>query len=261
MNDIDLVMYKPARYTNEESLAQAVHILKRADTWSTCKRAAMKQLTSSCQSLDGTATKEEMFGEALEKVQRLFAARSAGCEFDDAGIPFPFQCSAIMSFSTPARKTKADADIGKDELKSCLNAINAREQSWTSYNNGLQIADVVCQAASSEVDREAALKLLQNLAETIEHLHPVTSDILRQAVAYREEEIQFMQQLRSLQEEHTQDLADAYETGMSSMNRLFKYVNNLFSHTTDSFETLIVTVHERVEGLQTVGCLCAHLAC
>lgn len=146
-------------------LAKAYELIASVKLSSPCASIAIEDLLASCQGLEvGTASQEmDDHSGPLEQVRTIYAARLAICEITEAGASLPSQCAAMApqacrsSRWSPWLRKQHDlkshdrqlcfAPTSQTQLMTCLRALEARAQWWTSYSNARQNAVIMCQAS------------------------------------------------------------------------------------------------------------------
>ena len=128
-----------------EAYKHALDILSSAQSSPSCYRIATSDLLDSCHALDGSSADSE---QDLEFLKSIYAARLAFCEMEGAGSSLPYQCRTVKATTdiSPSQGAKA-------HLEKCLQALEEKPQSWTSYSNSKQNALTLCKAVRADIDK------------------------------------------------------------------------------------------------------------
>lgn len=167
-----------------DTFSQALTIIESYRSAPSCHRRAATGLIQACENIPTEAKVEVLAQETKE----LFAVRLAICELDTVEASssniIPTACKGLHSTTCaeaatswtkywqqpedqtlPAEKQCFPA-IPRKQARSCIKALQAHPQSWTSYSNALQNVGVVCQAT-----RNAREKGVLHIYHIIEDAH------------------------------------------------------------------------------------------
>lgn len=199
---------------------QVMALLETLEGKPVCHQVATHQLITSCQSITEDTLNPRPSLDDLEKTKSIFAARLALCELAQANANSPSQCKPLLAISLDAyewtAKTLSQVSVSEQvsstDLRACLQALQAKAQSWTSYSNSRQHAAVICDVSRSEIMKGEALNLFHLLtglgSQTMQALH----DALQRATSQQEEaHIAFAEALTDLHAAQLQDVARIHD--------------------------------------------------
>lgn len=142
---------------------QAIQLLSSMQGSPSCNRLAVSTLLDSCHTVDGLNQDAE---DSLEDVRSVYAAQLAICEIVSAGSAVPQACKSLdVSLDKTIHQTSGYKRIRRDQLALCLQSLESKPQSWTSYSNGKQNAMVMCQAARVDIEKDELIKLHKSAVE------------------------------------------------------------------------------------------------
>jgi Tht1-like nuclear fusion protein len=153
-------IYQPEVYS------EAISILTKMETKSSCHRLATFTLTESCQTLEQSTSSEL----ELSEVQSEYAIRLAMCEITATKKTvsshctdfLPGTCSTrVFSGFIPQHKKMQKTvngricypEVTKEQVQQCLKDLSNTAQWWTSYSNNLQNVHVICHTSRNAIER------------------------------------------------------------------------------------------------------------
>lgn len=166
--DINLDLGNSKVY-NSKSYKDAITFIEDLKTASSCHRLAASSLINVCQSINQDSSVEL----ALADTKEEYAAKIAACELNvvrgrgkDA-IPKP--CKNFLPNKDACPKTQHEpkkrcyAPLSRVQITACINALEDRPQSWTSYSNALQNVQNACQASRLAIEKGTSIHISPSL--------------------------------------------------------------------------------------------------
>ena len=142
--------------------SEAVSILQKMETAPGCTRLAAVDLVNDCNSFTGKSE------EVLDAIKTEYAAKLAICEIQEVRGFVARECSILIpsgkacikggfrsywTHEEPPTDKLCYPDFTRAQLGKCLQALEARQQSWTSYSINRQNAYTICQASREAMER------------------------------------------------------------------------------------------------------------
>lgn len=151
-HDQDLTaLIRPEPLDQTGIYTQALQLLSSMQGSPSCNRLAASTLLDSCHTVDGSKQDAE---DSLEDMRSVYAAQLAICEIVSAGSVVPQACTSLeVSPDKNIHQTSGYRHVRRDQLALCLQSLESKPQSWTSYSNSKQNAMVMCQAARVDIEK------------------------------------------------------------------------------------------------------------
>ncbi|KAF2001904.1 hypothetical protein P154DRAFT_562339 [Amniculicola lignicola CBS 123094] len=231
----------------QEILSEALSIIHRMESASSCNKLAALNLINDCKALDQSSTNPEA---VLDEVKSEYAARLAVCELlavdastspPDCNALIPSQQACVRSrFSSWFSSKDARKEVPPDEycypdttpaqFKRCLRALQSRPQSWTSYSNARQNAVVMCHVTRDAVERAQDLSVYKSLTEVVHLLRNSMQESIKETRDWHAEQSRYAEKVRESQDLAFQDIQAQRAATVSSVNEL---KNDLFESFTE----------------------------
>lgn len=171
------------RYANDEAAqARVITLVDSLNEQPACHQGAAVQLITSCQSVKQETINRKLSSEKLEQMKSIYAARLANCEQRQTGAADPLACSPIMAFSSVVHNDPSSElpktsgrmsmeHISDAELTACVETLNSTPQSWTSYSNGRQQAESICDVSRTDVKIQEVINTVGIVVADMAKLH------------------------------------------------------------------------------------------
>ena len=235
----------------DPSFSHALTIVESLQRAPSCNRLATATLIDSCRTLehrdpDGTNV-------ALDHIKSAFAARLAICELSGAHANVPPQCSRMLpqakdrhaslerlkcylpgaSCEHPHQQSFPAAaeydEATREQISTCLSALESRPQWWTSYSNARQNAISICHAARTEIDKDEALEIHRSLTRASMGVSVALEQALERAARKQAEQEELADNLRRVQENNMNSLNEMHRSTRESLASFASEAEKRFS--------------------------------
>ena len=215
-----------------------------------CTRQAAFGLIESC---SGLASKDttSLYTE-LDEVKSLYSARLAICEMKDAGLPIPSQCtSEILRDSTTNRFiVKLES---RQMITACVQALEARPQSWTSYSNNRQNALIICRASREEKEREERFETMRKFVETNEASQEALSNYVQFVRDMQAEQQQLASEIQASQKQQMDELLHEFASVAALVDQIRSSAVEASHEQSRGAEIILARVQQGAQGFAEVS--------
>ncbi|KAF2196911.1 hypothetical protein GQ43DRAFT_444702 [Delitschia confertaspora ATCC 74209] len=241
-------MLQSAPPGQQELLSNALRIIHSMESSPTCNRLAALSLINSCKSLEQVPedSKDSKMkpDDILDHVKSEYAARLAVCELMGATINPPKECAILIPSSSACVKHKFRSlfawnevtptaelcypETTRTQFERCLRTLDSRPQWWISYSNARQNAVVMCHASRDAIEREKNLSVYKSLVEATVSISSALEDSIKGAQARLAEQMEFIENLRSSQEQAMRDVRKHRQETSSTLSQVVTEVQQSF---------------------------------
>lgn len=267
--DLDFTKILYSKNGNQDVIfSEAVRLLERIKSSSSCSRTATAELLSSCQQLDDNPKNREDFGVTgqypHDDIKSLYAARLALCELVGAGSPVPSSCSSLYITTSPYRgvsppwksdgpDTKQPENVPHSMLEPCLKSLESRPQWWTSYSNNRQNAVVICQAARMDIETTQLLKLHRSLTEHTASVNEALKNAIHDAGKVASVHKQFVRLTSEMRDNLVQEIE---QTASEARNIIIAWLNGAETSILSAARKITSGIHEVGLGSNALAKVC-----
>jgi hypothetical protein len=241
-------------------LQKAADIFRTKLTDSSPLQEAALELLKTCKSAEDLSTPSNSVQNIKESAKATYAIKYALLNQAAAGVESPAAC---RSFGPGSRQfTLFDAVKGRrrhdsvpttSERTACMKDLWKKGNSWTSYSNGMQDANTLCEVPDLENAQRAILDLLSDMnfiipewINTMNELQNAHLEFLRQQKAHVAE----MNEMQRRQREEFEDNNEAAKAAMAC------FMDDTKSHLEDMTNGLrgqLLSADMSVEQMRQVG--------
>lgn len=199
---------------------------------STPLQDAALELLKTCKSAEELSTSKLSPDSLKDAAKSTYAIKAALVSLASASVPEPKSCTGFgvqsgrFTFLAAVKgKTSQSSSTSASDRSLCVSELWKTDNSWTSYSNGLQDANTLCQVPSLENAQRAILDLLSDMnsiipawLDTFDQTQHAQLEFMRQQKAYAEQ----LDELQRRQREDMEDNHDAARSAMESMMSVTK---------------------------------------
>jgi hypothetical protein len=215
--------------------ATVIFRTKLADS-SPLQEAAL-ELLKTCKSADDFSTPSNSVDNIKDAAKATYGIKSALVNQAAAGIG---SSAACRNFEPRSRQfTFLDAVKGKrrhhpastvSERSACLKDLWKKDNSWTSYSNGLQDANTLCEVPRLENAQRAILDLLSDMNFIIPEWISTIDEAQKAQVEFLRQQKLHITELNEMQHRQREDFLDNNE---AAKNAIASFVEDTKSHLDD----------------------------
>lgn len=256
-------------YRNIESspiLQKATVIFQTKLSDSTPLQDAALELLKTCKSAEGLSTPKNSADSIKDAAKSTYAIKAALISLASASVRGPSSCNGFgvqsgrFTFLRVVNGNRDPLPPSVDERTRCVGELWKTDNSWTSYTNGLQDANTLCQIPSLENAQRAILNLLSDMNDII----PAWMDTFDQS---QKAHFEFMRgqkamtaELEELQRRQREDLEDNHLAAKSAMSTMMAATESHVSGMTNSLRKDLSTAGLELEQMKKVMLLLLILA-
>jgi methyl-accepting chemotaxis protein len=176
----------------DPTLQTAILKFKELETAPSCNKMASSALIFTCATFKGDGEAPDSTEKTLDEEKSLFGARLAVCELLDSDDNHSLVPSECTSFIPTKSNTKKKGWIGyvqekliprypdydqatRQDRGRCVTALKKSPQTWSSYSNAKQSANLWCPAVRGDIERD---EMLQRARAVVENL-VLQGDVIR----------------------------------------------------------------------------------
>ena len=253
----ELLSAKSSQY--DRIFVRALQHIDEANKASTCYQAAIRKLLTACKSAGVGATDPPASAQDLEAFQKIYAARLAICELEDAHASPPPECSPVVAIPMVSKDNALTASA-KSRIEACVQGLHANGQSWTSYSNSKQNAKDICQASRVEIEKEELLNDYREQILVQRESNQAFADVVQHFAHVAQSQMAFAEEVKDLQHEHISAMVQAAWEGKVELSRIASDISGQLTSIAKDAEVNSQTFGKDAKALNE-ACRSSHRLC
>ena len=248
-------------YRNIESspiLQKATVIFRTKLSDSTPLQDAALELLKTCKSAEGLSTPRNSADSIKDAAKSTYAVKAALISLASASVRGPSSCNGFgvqsgrFTFLKVVNGNRDPLPPSVDERTRCVGGLWKTDNSWTSYTNGLQDANTLCQIPSLENAQRAILDLLSDMNDIIPAWMDTFDQSQKANFEFMRDQKAMAAELEKLQRRQREDLEDNHDAAKSAMTTLMAATESHVIEMTNSLREDLSTAGLELEQMKKV---------
>lgn len=240
-------------------LQKATIIFQTKLTDSSPLQDAALELLKTCKSAEGLSTPSRSADSIKDAAKSTYAIKSALISQAGAGISCPATCSSFeygsnqfTFFEAVKGKPRHDSIPTPSERSACVSDLWEKDNSWTSYSNGLQDANTLCQVPGLENAQRAILDLLSDMNSIIPEWLETMDQHQKAQIEFLRQQKSHVAQLDELQRRQREDFEDHHEAAKNAVSSFIDDTKSYLSSMTTGLRQQLTSADITIEQMRKV---------
>ena len=247
---------------NSPVLQKATIIFQTKLSDSTPLQDAALELLKTCKSAEGLSTPSNSADSIKDAAKSTYAIKAALISLASASVKGPSSCNSFGVQSDRFTFLKA-VSWNKDpnsvpsvnERTRCVGELWKTDNSWTSYSNGLQDANTLCQVPSLENAQRAILDLLSDMNDIIPAWLDIFDQTQKASFEFLREQKARAEELAELQRRQREDMEDSHEAAKITMSTMMAATRSHVDDMTTNLREELVSAGLEMGQMKQVRCV------
>ena len=231
---------------NSPILQKATIIFQTKLSNSTPLQDAALELLKTCKAAEDLSTPTNSADSVKDAAKSTFAIKAALISLSSAAVRGPSSCDGFgvqshrFNFLATVKGNKESFSLpSTNERTRCVGELWKTDNSWTSYSNGLQDANTLCQVPSLENSQRAILDLLSDMNDIVPAWLDSFDESQKAHLEFMREQKARATDLQELQRRHREGMEDTHEAVKSTMEMMM-------ANTKSHVDTMTSTLREEL---------------